>query len=80
MIIISESNKWVQNVEPKILHGLFPEGTFLKKAESIVKQLLVVNPDVGLAIKRLTYYINRGGHDVPNKDELERAKQILEQK
>lgn len=78
MIIISR--KWVQEAEPQIVHGIYPEHTFLKKASGVVKTMLEIDNDPKKAVKRLNYYINRGGRDVSNKDELVKALDILKKK
>lgn len=70
--------KWVQkaNVE----HGIFHEGTFNQTADKIVKALLEKSKDVGQAIRRLVFYINRAGENLPNKVEVMKALVILKKK
>lgn len=54
-----------------------PKGLFTKKAEEIVKELLKLSKDRSQAIKRITFYINRAGDKLSNKDEVLKAKEIL---
>lgn len=57
-----------------------PEGTFTKKANSIVKTLVKLHDgDKAKALKALTFYINRAGSGVSNVGELEKAKAKLKE-
>lgn len=56
-----------------------PEGLFTRKASGIVDGLLKDSKnDLGKAIKRINFYINRAGKDLSNKTEVMKAKKILE--
>jgi hypothetical protein len=58
-----------------------PEGTFTKKAASIVSTLIKLHDgDVGKASKALTFFINRAGKDCDNKDQLDAAKALFKEK
>jgi len=64
---------------PKKQEGLFSG----QSADKIVKTLLRdAKNDVGKAIEKLTFYINRGGIKIPEKEKvvLNRAKKVLEEK
>jgi hypothetical protein len=62
------------DVEPKWTP---PEGLFTKSAKEIAQVLHDNSKDLKQAMARLNFYINRGGEDVPNKDNLEKAKDEL---
>ena len=77
-------DKWVQKAEKKgeVEHGAFPKGFFAEKktAEGYVAGLLKYSDgDVGKAIKRVTFFLNRNS-EAPNKTALESAKKKLEKK
>lgn len=77
-------DKWVQKAEKEgeISHNVFPKGFFADKktAEGYVTGLLKYsNGDVGKAIKRVTFFLNRNS-EAPNKTALESAKKKLEKK
>lgn len=56
-----------------------PPGTFTKKAPQIVEILLKgADDDPTLALRRLTFYMNRAGTKLTNDSELEKAKTQLE--
>lgn len=70
--------KWSGDVEAKTHPA---EGTFTKSAKAIVKELLRVHDgDAGKAMKALNFYINRAGEKLENKEELEKAKELLHSK
>ena len=70
--------KWSGEVKAKVE---VPEGTFTKKAASIVSTLIKLHDgDVGKASKALTFYINRAGKDVENKEQLDAAKALFKEK
>ena len=72
------NKKWIQTTERQVNHDV-PAGTFLKKAEEIVRVMLrLTNGDVGHAIKKIVYYINRAGGNPPNLAELRKAIKILQ--
>ena len=76
--VLQEKKKQLSDVKAKVE---VPEGTFTKKAGAIVKTLLKLHDgDVGKAIKALSFYINRAGKDVANKDQLDAAKEQLKAK
>tara|TARA_R110002012_G_scaffold178083_1_gene343056 strand:+ start:162 stop:707 length:546 start_codon:yes stop_codon:yes gene_type:complete len=54
-----------------------PKGLFTKKASEIVAGLKNLKDGVKEALTRITYYINRGGKNLPNKTEVLKAKKIL---
>lgn len=66
--------KWSSKVKTKT-HP--PEGTFLKSAGAIASALKKLHPDLKGAMSALNFYINRAGDDVPNKENLEGAKDKL---
>ena len=53
------------------------EGTFKGSASEIAKELRRLHPDLQSASSALSFYINRAGSDVPNKGNLEKAKDEL---
>lgn len=58
-----------------------PEGLFTKDSNEIVDGLLKdANGDEELALKRITYYINRAGDGLSNKTQVHAAKKALEKK
>jgi len=68
------SKEVTDNVEDK---DRPPEGTFKGSASSIARALKKIHPDLKSAMSALNFYINRGGSDVPNKANLEGAKDEL---
>lgn len=54
------------------------EGLFLQKGESIAKYLLDHSNSKAQAVRRINFYINRGGEGLPNKTEVMKAKRIIE--
>ncbi len=75
--------KWVQNV--KTISTFPPKDTFTKDAETIAQIMARkdVSPlGIGSAIKMVQYFINRGGKGLSKerKEELEKAKRILQEK
>jgi hypothetical protein len=70
-------NNWIKDTEDDVDHGVFEPGTFLKSGNQIAKILIEKSESVGQAIKRLQYYINRGGKDVANLDQLNLAMELL---
>lgn len=67
----------LSDVKPKVD---VPDGTFTKKAKSIVSTLVKIhNGDKKKALKSLVFYINRAGKDVSNLTELEKAKNALKE-
>jgi hypothetical protein len=61
-------------------HWHSPGGLFTRSAETIARALKHESQDVGQAIRRLTFYINRAGHNLTHKAraKLHRAVGILE--
>lgn len=78
--LITEGKKWSQEVTDKVKKENKPaEGTFTKKAGAIVDELLAKHKgNSGKAAKALSFYINRGGEDLENKGECEKALKKLE--
>lgn len=68
------SKKVTDNVKAK---DSPPGGTFKGSASSIARALKKIHPDLKAAMSALNFYINRGGDDVPNKSNLEKAKDEL---
>lgn len=67
---------WSEKVKTKY-HP--PEGTFTHKAPEVVRTLMDgAHGDAKLALERLVFYMNRAGEKLENKDELEKAKEKLE--
>ena len=84
---ILSAKDWVQDVEkerenhPLPENEQIPEGLFTKPASQIVNGLLKVSKnDIGKAIRKITYYMNRAGKDLTNKNELEKAKEELQKR
>ncbi len=74
----NENPYWSEEVTDEEHHHT-PAGTFTQKAPEIVKALLKdANNDPTLALRRLTFYMNRAGSKLTNKDELSIAKAKLE--
>lgn len=61
-------------------HHHTPEGLFTKSAHTIARTLRAGASDAGQAIKRLTFYMNRAGHNLTAKThaKLRHALRILE--
>lgn len=56
-----------------------PAGTFTQKAPQIVQTLLDgADNDPSLALHRLLFYMNRAGSNLTDTEQLDRAKQKLE--
>lgn len=73
--LITEGKKWSGDVKAKVE---VPEGTFTKKAGAIVKTMLKLHGgDRGAAMKALTFFMNRAGDKLENKEELDKAKAKL---
>ena len=75
--IIEKVERWVNKV--KIEYSP-PSGTFERRASSIATQLLKDSDSPGQAMKRLSFYMNRAGDKLENKQELEKAKEIIHNK
>jgi tRNA(adenine34) deaminase len=82
---MSEKNKkqWVRNV--KTVSTFPPQGLFTLDAETIARVLASkkVSPrGIGSGIRMLQFFINRAGNNLPpkRKQELEKAKRILQEK
>ncbi len=71
------TEEWSSDVESKWDP---PEGLFTRSAEEIVRALKRAPGGMKKAMSRLNFYINRGGDDVPNKTQLEKAKRMLMKK
>jgi len=81
--ILSKDKNWSEKAKtkslPKEQTGLFTG----QNADQIVKGLLKDSKgDVGKAIEKLQFYINRGGEKIPEKEKVvvNRAKKMLEDK
>ncbi|HEX3871009.1 MAG TPA: DUF3175 domain-containing protein [Pirellulales bacterium] len=77
------SHRWVRNVKTDSTHP--PEHTFDQPAEKIAE--IMADPKIspkglGSAIRMVQYYVNRGGKGLSasRKRELEKAKQLLQEK
>ena len=72
-------SKWSSRVKT---HYHTPEGLFTKSAHEIASVLHAGASNTGQAIRRLSFYINRAGHNLSSgaKKKLHRAMQILEGK
>ena len=75
--------KWVQNV--KTISTFPPKGIFTKDAKTIAKVMArkdVSPKGISSAIKMVQYFINRSGKGLSKKrkQELEKAKKLLQQK
>lgn len=58
-----------------------PKDLFTKSASTIVEVLLqMTKGNVGKAIQKITFYINRAGENLSNKSEVLKAKKILQDK
>ena len=57
-----------------------PEGLFTKSAHVIAKVLRKESADAGQAIRRLSFYINRAGHNLSSaaRRKLHQAMRLLE--
>jgi hypothetical protein len=78
-----KSKRWVARVNTDSTHP--PQGLFTKDAATIARSLASkkVSPKgPGSGMRMLTYFINRGGHNLPatRRRELEKAKKILSQR
>ena len=67
----------IPEVKPKVK---IPDGLFTKKAADIVSGLLGLAGGLSKALTRISFYINRGGDNLPNKTEVLKAKKIIEKK
>lgn len=75
-----EAEDWLKDVkvDPK---DKTPEGLFTKPAGTIVRELLkLTKNDIGKAIQKITFYINRAGDNLSNVNEVEKAKKELQKK
>ena len=72
-------SKWSGRVRT---HYHTPEGLFTKSAHEIASVLHAGASNTGQAIRRLSFYINRAGHNLSSgaKKKLHHAMQILEGK
>ncbi len=80
---MAEKKKWVQDV--RTVSTFPPEGLFTKDAETIARTMASkkVSPrGVGSGIRMIQFFINRAGKNLgpERKRELERAKQLLQEK
>ena len=58
-----------------------PKDLFTKPAGTIVRVLLqMTNGNIGKAIQKITFYINRAGENLSNKSEVLKAKKILQER
>lgn len=70
--------KQLSDVEPK---QSTPKDLFTKSADTIVKILLQqTKGNIGKAIQKITFYINRAGENLSNKVEVNKAKKMLQDK
>src|SRR6516164_2771972 len=80
---MTKKKRWVQNVET--VSTFPPEGLFTKDAQTIARVMASkrVSPKgIGSGIRMIQFFINRAGKNLParQKRELEKAKQILQEK
>lgn len=74
----NENPYWSEEVTDEEHHHT-PAGIFTKKAPAVVKALMKdANDNATLALRRLTFYMNRAGSKLTNADELNKAKASLE--
>lgn len=78
-----KKQKWVHRV--KTVSTFPPEGVFTKDAQTIARTMASkrVSPKgIGSGIRMIQFFINRAGKNLPaeRKRELEKAKQILQEK
>ncbi len=78
-----KKKKWVQQV--KTVSTYPPKGLFTKDASTIARTMASkrVSPKgIGSGIRMIQFFMNRAGKNLPpeRKRELERAKQILQEK
>ncbi len=80
---MAEKKKWVRGVKTV---STFPTpGLFTRDAETIARTMAskkVCPKGVGSGIRMIQFFINRAGKNLPleRKQELERAKQLLQEK
>lgn len=75
---LTAKEKQLSDVEPK--HST-PKDLFTKPASTIVRVLLQqTKGNVGKAIQKITFYINRAGENLSNKVEVNKAKNILKKR
>lgn len=76
--LIAKKEKQLSDVESK--HST-PKDLFTKPASTIVKVLLQqTKGNIGKAVQKITFYINRAGKNLENKNEVMKAKEILKKK
>jgi tRNA(adenine34) deaminase len=80
---MAKKKKWVQGV--KTVSTFPPTGVFTKNAETIARTMVSkkVSPKgIGSGIRMIQFVINRAGKNLPpdRKRELEKAKQLLQEK
>jgi len=70
-----EADNWSSNVKTKhhTSEGLFKNGS----ADEIAKELKKEHKDFSGAMSALNFYINRAGDNIPNKKNVEGAKEKL---
>ncbi|HEY7313640.1 MAG TPA: DUF3175 domain-containing protein [Gemmataceae bacterium] len=78
-----QKKKWVRHV--KTISTFPPKDLFTKDAQTIARTMASkkVSPKgIGSGIRMIQFFINRAGKNLPaaRKRELERAKQLLQQK
>ena len=78
-----KKTKWVRGV--KTVSTYPPQGLFTKDAQTIARVMASkkVSPGgIGSGIRMIQFFINRAGKNLPpeRKSELEKAKQILQEK
>ena len=78
-----KKTKWVRGV--KTVSTYPPQGLFTKDAQTIARAMASkkVSPrGIGSGIRMIQFFINRAGKNLPpeRKSELEKAKQILQEK
>jgi hypothetical protein len=71
---IAERSLWSGDVQTKWSP---PEGLFTKSGAEIARVLLKASGTRKQAMARLMFYVNRAGKGVANKDELDRAREII---
>ena len=76
--LIAKKEKQLSDIETK---KSTPKDLFTKPAGTIVRVLLqMTKGNVGKAIQKITFYINRAGKNLANKTEVMKAKEILKKR
>lgn len=75
--ILVRAENWIKDVKVKE-KSKTPKGLFTENSSKIVRELLkLTDNDIGKAIRKITFYINRAGQNLSNEREIEKAKKEL---